>query len=147
VALREIRLIVVHHSASPTTTTAKQIARWHSAPKPIGRGWRLGTGYHRVIEGDGGILDGRKIQWRGAHAKGANTGSVGVCVVGDNTKASQRWTSRQEDALAVLLTHLCRVYPMARVAGHRDLPGQQTVCPGLSIRAWAKAHGLRLPLF
>ena len=71
--MRKINLIVLHHSASPReTTNASMIRSWHLA-----RGWN-DIGYHRVIEADGQIMDGRPVQRRGAHAKGSNTTSIGI---------------------------------------------------------------------
>ena len=142
--MRPITLIVVHHSASPLTTTATDISRWHSAPKPVGRGWRLGTGYHRVIEADGSVLDGRKVQRVGAHAKGSNTASIGICVVGNNTVAGQHWTDAQHDALKDALFYFALQYPYAYVCGHRDTKGANTLCPGLDIRNYCNVRGINV---
>ena len=40
-------------------------------------------GYHAVILRDGTIQHGRDIRMIGAHAKGKNYDSIGVCLVGD----------------------------------------------------------------
>lgn len=134
--MRDIDLIVVHHSASPLTTTAADIAVWHAAR------FKLGTGYHRIIEADGKVLDGRKVQRAGAHAKGSNTSSLGICVVGDNTKAGSHWTPRENISLRWLLTYLTTSHANARIVGHRDTPGAATECPGLDIKVWCKHNGL-----
>ena len=138
--MRSINLIVIHHSASPLTTTAKQIAVWHAAR------FRLGTGYHRIIEADGGVLDGRKVQRWGAHAKGSNEHSIGICVVGDNTQSDCQWTVAQNDALAKTIMYYHTLYPLAKVCGHRDTSGARTLCPGLSISAWCKNRLIEVPL-
>ncbi|MHC4295431.1 MAG: N-acetylmuramoyl-L-alanine amidase [Planctomycetota bacterium] len=140
--MRAIDMIVVHHSASALTTTAADIARWHSAPKPIGRGWRLGTGYHRIIEADGAILDGRKMQHQGAHAKGHNRNSIGICAIGNNTDPNQRWTLDQDESLRSLLWFFRRRYPDASMLGHRDVPGASTLCPGVDFAEWMRVHGI-----
>jgi len=137
--MRDITLIVIHHSASPLTTTAAQIAVWHAAR------FRLGTGYHRIIEADGGVLDGRKVQRVGAHARGSNMNSVGICVVGDNTKADCHWTTRQSDALAKTLMYYHTLYPLAQVCGHRDTMGAHTLCPGLSVAKWCSNRLIEVP--
>jgi N-acetylmuramoyl-L-alanine amidase len=135
--MRDISLIVIHHSASPLATTAKQIATWHAAR------FRLGTGYHRVIESDGSVFDGRKVQWRGAHAKGSNTGSIGICLVGNNTLVDQHWTEAQENALYRLLRYFHQTWPNVKVCGHRDTPGASTLCPGRDIDDMLIGMGMR----
>lgn len=138
--MRPINLIVVHHSASALSTTAKRIAVWHA------RRFKWGTGYHRVIEGDGGVLDGRRVQRVGAHAKGSNTRSIGICVVGDNTNPARKWTIRQEESLADTLTYFCELYIGAKVCGHRDTIGAATECPGLDVAKWCQDRGIDVPL-
>tara|TARA_B100000676_G_C17483595_1_gene534649 strand:+ start:176 stop:604 length:429 start_codon:yes stop_codon:yes gene_type:complete len=74
---RTIRRIIIHHSASPVSTTVEDIDRWHKE-----RGWR-GIGYHFVCLEDGTIAPGRHINKRGAHTKGENYDSIGLCVTGN----------------------------------------------------------------
>jgi N-acetylmuramoyl-L-alanine amidase len=73
-----VNKLVVHHSASlRATTTRDMIEEWH-----LQRGFKS-IGYHKVIEADGAIKDGRSEEKMGAHALGANANSLGVCVVGN----------------------------------------------------------------
>lgn len=120
--MRAINYIVVHHSASPRTTTAAEIEKWHRA-----KGWQ-GIGYHYVIEGDGHIEIGRLEEIVGAHVEGHNKDSIGICVVGDNTKPEQSWTPKQVQVLYSLLVKLHNKYPKAQLKGHRDF--KPTECPG-----------------
>jgi len=77
----KVHKLVVHHSASNKATTKKSdIAKWHKE-----RGFSQ-IGYHKIIEGNGTIVNGRSENIQGAHAKGVNQGSLGVCVVGDFEK-------------------------------------------------------------
>jgi len=135
--MREIRLLVIHHSASSLQTTAKQIMGWHAAR------FKLGIGYHRIIEADGGILDGRKVQRIGAHAKRSNTHSIGICVVGDNTQTGREWTEHQERSLDITIRYYVKLYPDILVLGHRDTPGAATLCPGLDIAEWCKTRKIK----
>ena len=57
-------------------TDAAEIDRWHRE-----RGW-LKIGYHFVIKRDGTIEEGRHVDEVGAHAKGHNSTSVSVCMIG-----------------------------------------------------------------
>lgn len=74
---RTIKKIIVHHSASPPNTTVAQIDEWHKA-----RGWK-GIGYHWVLLENGQWEAGRKENTAGAHTKGHNKDSIGVCVTGN----------------------------------------------------------------
>lgn len=138
--LDDIDLIVVHHSASPLSTSAKQIHSWHTA-----KGWS-DTGYHRVIEATGRVYDGRPLQLVGAHARGNNSNSIGICVVGDNTTEEHRWTLLQEGSLALTIKYYSDLYPLAQVCGHRDTRGASTECPGLDIGDWCRERSIDVPL-
>jgi N-acetylmuramoyl-L-alanine amidase len=126
--VRDITHIILHHSASPLSTTAADVAAWHT-----NRGWD-GCGYHLVIESSGEAILGREIGRTGAHVKGHNAHSIGICLVGDNTTASQRWVWQQIKALEGLLRFFDLLFPDAVVLGHRDVPGTATLCPGLDVR-------------
>jgi len=75
--MRSIKKIVVHHSASPPETTVEEIDAWHKA-----RGW-WGIGYHYVVDHNGEIQEGRPLKKPGAHTKGHNRKSIGICVTGN----------------------------------------------------------------
>lgn len=98
----DIEVIIVHHSATKASqdVTAADIARWHRE-----RGW-LGIGYHWVIRRDGCIEAGRFINEQGAHARGWNDRSVGICLVGGLSKAGEvedNFTDEQYRALQALV--------------------------------------------
>ena len=130
--MREITHIVVHHSASPRYVTAETIRKWHKQ-----KGWS-DIGYHVVIEEKGGAVLGRSFNLPGAHVKGHNTNSLGVCLVGDNTNPDRKWTEEQVESLKSVLELLNLHYPKAEVLGHRDMPDTATECPGLDIRTLLK---------
>jgi N-acetyl-anhydromuramyl-L-alanine amidase AmpD len=91
-----------------------------------------------VIEGDGSIKRGRDLHEIGAHAKGANADSIGICVVGDNTKKGEQWSHAQEDSLLTYIDALEFLIPDIEVVGHRDVGTTKTECPGLDIADWLK---------
>ena len=78
--MRQIDKIIVHCSATPNDreVTVEDIDRWHKE-----RGW-YGCGYHIVIYRNGSIHMGRPLSKIGAHCKGRNTGSIGVCLIGND---------------------------------------------------------------
>ena len=134
--MRDIDLIVIHHSASGLHTTVEDIDKWHRD-----RGWSQ-IGYHRVIESDGTVHDGRPVQIVGAHAKGSNQSSIGICVVGNNSKDTEKWTQEQEEALEKVVCYFIDLYPNAKVMGHRDTPRAATECPGIDVAEWLEQRGI-----
>ena len=117
--MREINNIIIHCSATAEggNFKADDIQRMH-----LQRGYR-DIGYHYVVDLDGTIEKGRPIEEIGAHCKGYNKHSIGVCYIGgvDTTgKAKDTRTQAQKEALIKLLTEIKREWPNAKIAGHRD---------------------------
>jgi hypothetical protein len=127
--MRIIDSIIVHHSASHPMTTAAQIREWHLARK------FSDIGYHFVVEGDGHVIPGRPIQEIGAHCKGRNRNSVGVCVTGDNTKPELVWLPAQIESLRSIVGALRLVFDLEHydVAPHHAF--SSTACPGITAEA------------
>ncbi len=127
--LGPVTRLIVHHSASSLNTTVEQIRRWHVDQN----GWSE-VGYHFVILRGGTISKGRPLPYQGAHAKGSNSNSIGVCLVGDNTTESDGWTPAQVASLHRLWDSVQVIFPGIEIFGHRDVSGG-TECPGLDVRA------------
>ena len=102
------------------------IRKWHVEE----RGWS-DVGYHWVIEGRGEQVRARPINRIGAHCRGHNVNTIGICVVGDNTKLEESWTALQINSLLELISTLKAIFPWLWVKGHRDLA--HTECPGVDI--------------
>lgn len=129
--MREIHTIILHHTASPATTTVDTIRRWHTQ----GNGWS-DIGYHYVVRlGDDGhwtVEKGRPESRTGAHDGGENRGSLGIVVCGDYT--DQPLPEYAEIALCALVAAKCIEYgvPVERVEGHGEYEPDDTPtrCPG-----------------
>lgn len=125
---RPIDKIIVHTSDSPddrTSVNAKEIDRWHKE-----RGFRM-IGYHYVITKDGLVETGRDLNLIGAHCRGHNLHSVGICWVGrHDCNRSQR---RQ---LIVLINELLQRFNLSvsAVFGHNDFEDGKT-CPNIDMAA------------
>jgi len=131
--MKDVKKIIVHCSATregDDSINAEVIDRWHKK-----RGWK-GIGYHFVILIDGSIETGRMINKCGAHTKGMNCSSIGVCYIGgvesernDKGKYSAKdtRTSEQIATLLELLRLLKKIYPEAKINGHRDFAAK--ACP------------------
>ena len=125
--MRSIQLIVIHCSATrcDRSFSLEDLIACHDA--------RFGfTGYHWYITKDGTTYQTRHEQLVGAHAKGYNQHSIGICYEGgltpDGEPADTR-TPQQKSALKHLLKDLRKRYPEARILGHRDLPNVSKACP------------------
>ena len=106
---------------------AAEIRRWHVEDN----GWS-DIGYHQVIRRNGAIELGRDLKVSGAHVVGYNKLSVGVCLVGGvnaDGAPENNFTPEQFDSLRLTLDYWKRIYPDARVMGHRDFPGVNKACP------------------
>jgi len=144
--MRPITKIVVHTSATrPDDVAAHDIDRWHKK-----RGWR-GIGYHFVIRLNGALEKGRDIAEIGAHVKGHNADSIGICMVGGLDQygnPADTYSDAQYETLRALVDALKRAFPNSDVLGHRDLSpdidGDGRVdewewvkaCPCFDVRAW-----------
>ena len=118
---RMVDLIVIHCSATKETARLTPLAldRMHRQ-----RGFN-GCGYHYYIERDGKINSMRPSEKVGAHARGYNAHSLGICYEGGldrNGRAADTRTERQKVSLRALVKVLRQLYPtINRVVGHRDL--------------------------
>lgn len=123
---RRIDDIVVHCTASREgqAQTVEQIRQEH-----LRRGFS-DVGYHYIVYLDGSVHPGRNVDVVGAHVSGHNSYSIGVCYVGGlendpkkkyaDLKAKDTRTDAQKQTLRQLLKDLRRLYPKARISGHRD---------------------------
>lgn len=118
--MRKIDLIVIHCSASRADRdfTETDLEVCHRR-----RGFN-GIGYHFYIRKNGDIKTTRPIERIGAHAKGFNRTSIGICYEGGldcHGRPADTRTEWQIHSMHVLVLTLLRDYPGCRVCGHRDL--------------------------
>lgn len=92
--------ITIHCSDSPNgqDVGTAEIRKWHTDPPPKGRGWS-DIGYHRVMELDGGIGEGRREDREGAHVEGHNSDNLGICVVGRDRFTMAQFTSLRQTVM------------------------------------------------
>lgn len=157
--MRSITKIVIHCSATKegSRLTFEDCKELHTAPKSEGgNGWS-DIGYHFYIERDGSRYEGRPLSKVGAHVRGHNTDSVGICYEGgldENGKAKDTRTESQKASLLIcileVLNHIRDTQPenisKIKICGHRDfspdLNGDGTIqanerikeCPSFSAK-------------
>ncbi len=128
-----IKLIIIHCSDTDNDIDmrALDIHKMH-----LGFGWD-GIGYHKVICRCGKIENGRPEFWIGAHVKGKNDISLGVCLIGRN-----KFTNEQYISLEKILRVWKSSYPNAQIIGHRDAVNTQKTCPNFDVRDWCNNKNL-----
>lgn len=118
--MKSIKYLIVHCSANKTTdlVTLESINHAHKR-----RGFRC-IGYHYLITYDGVLHVGRQEHEQGAHVKGYNGHSLGICMAGgldSHGKPHLNYNKNQMTMLVAILKILSNRYPEAKILGHRDL--------------------------
>ena len=118
--MRKIDLIVIHCSATRCNTnfTPEALDACHRK-----RGFN-GCGYHFYITKDGLVHAMRPVHLPGAHARGYNANSIGICYEGGlngDGKAQDTRTILQKSILHSLVGRLKKEFGIKKVVGHRDL--------------------------
>ena len=128
-----IKLLIVHCSDTDDRKTlgAVDIHKMH-----LGFGWD-GIGYHKIIKRCGKVENGRPDYWIGAHVKGKNKISLGVCLIGRN-----KFTKKQFLSLEKVLKSWKNLYPDAEIVGHRDTQDTHKTCPNFDVKFWLKNKSL-----
>lgn len=157
--MSSIKRLIIHCAATkngrPLATRSQSAAHiidgWHKT-----RGFKRSTpwvnlynvslrhvGYNFVIDTDGISEKCRAIGETGAHARGYNVGSIGICLVGTDSFTPAQWLM-----LGELVDELQQKYPSAIICGHRDLspdlngdgnitPNEYAkICPGFTVADW-----------
>jgi hypothetical protein len=126
--------ITLHHQGEPFKpgTDPQQYLRnlqnWSRGTKH----W-LDIPYHYIIDLDGKIYEGRKIEYAGdTNTEYDPTGHALIEVVGNFEEVEPN--QRQLDAVVRLMAMLARKYGVTldHIASHRDF-SKQTVCPGANL--------------
>ena len=129
--MRDINKIILHCSATPEyrDVSVDTIRQWH-----LDKGWS-DIGYHYVIELDGTIKEGRPVERQGAHVRGLNKSSIGICYVGGcdaNMKPKDTRTIAQKEALVCLILDLMNRYINSTLHGHNEFSSK--ACPSFDVQ-------------
>ncbi len=159
--MRDVLLIVIHCSASRNgaVLTVDQIDHEHArrgfkrSPEFLARqNPKLKSiGYHFVVYVNGALATGRHLDEVGAHVKGYNQKSIGICMAGgmdEHGKATGQFTPAQWETLKGCVASLQKLYPGVKLVGHRDLSpdlnGDGVIeqsewmkeCPAFDVASW-----------
>jgi hypothetical protein len=122
--------LVIHHSGRSGETDPVKVQNKHMDV----RKWD-DVGYHFMVHPDGTIYEGRGLVFKGSHVELANTGKVGILVMGNfetlifGLGASDP-TVQQMEAVKRLGKALIKLFSGIKVlGGHKDWK-KSTECPG-----------------
>ena len=147
---RKIHWVVIHCSDSDIKAhdNIETIRGWHVNERNFSD-----IGYHYFIDKSGAVHSGRSEDTVGAHVKGHNSGSLGICLSGrGNTEIERKLikaekdpkkkeklikihpTREQETALELLCLDITQRHELDKkdILGHCDLDGGKT-CPNFDL--------------
>jgi hypothetical protein len=140
--MRQINGIIIHCAATPpdwredesTISKVEEVRRWHVDIN----GWS-DIGYHFLIDRDGTVEEGRPVSRAGAHVRGHNSDTIGVCLFGGHGSAAtdtfeQHFTPQQDAALRELIDALVGQYGDMEISGHNKYAAK--ACPGFQVGDW-----------
>ena len=125
--MRLVKEVIIHCSATRESqqVSVDTIRDWHLA-----KGWN-DIGYHFYIDLDGTIHKGRDIDKMGAHCKGRNRNSIGICYCGgveaDGKTPKDTRTQEQKESLLHVLKTLKAMYPESMIYSHNEFANK--ACP------------------
>lgn len=125
--------IILHH-AEASHASVEDINQWH-----LERGW-AGIGYNYYVRKDGTIWRGRPEWAVGAHAKGHNDKSIGICCEG--AYMTETMPAAQLAALKDLIRDIMSRYGKLKLLRHKDV--NETDCPGVNF-PWAEVQQFAEP--
>lgn len=123
---RKVDRVFLHCSASDVAShdNVATMRRWHTDPKPHGRGWN-DVGYHLFIRKSGQLESGRPLEKIPAAQAGHNTGSIAICMHGLD---EPKFTNAQYDTLRALCVEINNAYDgNLTFHGHKEVAAK--ACP------------------
>jgi hypothetical protein len=123
-------VVVIHHSGLWGDTDPHVIQNKHMNKN----GWD-DVGYHFMVGKNGEIYEGRRLIYKGSHTENANTGKIGILVMGNFEKAffgllGGTPSRIQLEGVRRLVIALKGLFPtLTTLGGHKDYK-KSTECPG-----------------
>ena len=121
--MRNINEIIIHCSDTPNFKwfDASDIRSWHRE-----RGWS-DIGYHDVILISGEVQEGRPIRLIGAHCRGKNRNSIGICLIGRD-----KFKQEQLESLEMVIKSYQKIFGNLKVSQHSEYDNKKPYCASLS---------------
>ena len=120
--MRNVTKIIIHCSDSDVAAhdNVATIEEWH-----LKRGFSS-IGYHFVITKNA-VEQGRPLEIQGAHTKGHNDDSIGICVTGRNG-----FSTKQMKMLEDTVRLLCMCFPTIKEVRPHHYYNKEKTCPNFS---------------
>lgn len=150
--MRDIKYIVVHCTAGNQNQTVEDLKHWWKN----GMGWKQ-VGYHKVITKDGKIhtLRTDDVITNGVANYNSNSLHVSYCGgIDSKGKPLDNRTPEQKASLEQVVKEWHKLYPKAKIKGHRDFSPDKNKdgiiqsseyiknCPAFEVSEWLKQIGL-----
>lgn len=113
--MRNVIYIVIHCTAGPGKQTTKAILDfWKKTLK-----WK-NVGYHKIIDADGTVTELATPEQITNGVAGKNSRSYHICYKGGQAGKDTR-TEKQKESLIKEIKAAKKLFPKAKIVGHRDL--------------------------
>lgn len=133
--------VIIHHAAFYEENDINTLLEVQSTHRNQ-RGW-ADVAYHFLVGQNGLIYEGRDWHVRGTHVETFNTGSLGICLLGNFMTQSP--TADQLNSTLLLVNWASERLDLSHIASHRHF-NPQTECPGDNLfpylEQFARASGL-----
>jgi len=121
--MNKVKRLILHHSAISRTKNNHQfeaINNYHKKKWNFKSKFGYYIGYAYLIEPNGEVIQGRYENEAGAHCKGQNNSSVGICLTGNFDREEP--TDEQIKALSELVKKLLKKYKLKEsdIKFHRE---------------------------
>lgn len=150
---KEFKQLIIHCSATREGQDigAETIKRWHTAPKPQGRGWRV-VGYsdlillngarHKFVEHNGDQFIQPQEVTNGV--AGQNSVSRHVCYIGGMDKEAKKrkdtLTEAQAETLKQIIFEVLSYAPNVVIGGHNQFDNK--ACPSFWVPTFLRKIGV-----
>ena len=137
---KDVKKLIIHCSASQDSLDigAREIKILHMLDKKLkvewngkfvnGRGWS-DIGYHYVIRRNGLVEKGRSLDIMGAHVRGHNSDSIGLCWIGLNDMTPKQLKSLKSTVKMLMIKYKLNIDD---VFGHYEFDKNKT-CPNIDM--------------
>jgi len=151
--MAKLQYFVIHCTATPEgrAVSSADIRRWHTAPSPVGHGWKQ-VGYTDMIHLDGRIErlvrnndDENVDPWEITNGvEGKNLVCRHIVYVGGMDKsgktAQDTRTSAQLAAMEKFVKEFHKRFPRVKIVGHNAFASK--ACPSFDVAEWLRLIGL-----